>query len=321
MHSNQKIFIGPMSKQIVDCVLEFDSNIFAFIPSRRQVDYNSGYVNNWDSKSFANYVKSFNSNMLICRDHGGALQGSSPDDGFESFKSDSLYFDMIHIDPWKFTKNLDESIELTCNYIRFCNLINENLVFEISTEQSIFYFDSSQLRYFIDNVYKSLGNLFDKVSHIVIQSGTALKENNQIGNYSSDRLLDHISIVKKFDKLSKEHNGDYISSEIIKQKFDLGLDSINIAPEFGYIQTCAILENLQETQIDLFYKICLESGKWKNWVNSDFDPKKNKLDLIKICGHYVYSTKEFIDEIFDERYLPVVKNKINEKLRELNDIC
>jgi len=44
-----KFFIGPMSKNIVDCIIEYNrgnGNIFGLIPSRRQIDYNSGYVNN-----------------------------------------------------------------------------------------------------------------------------------------------------------------------------------------------------------------------------------------------------------------------------------
>ena len=49
-----KYFIGPMSKNVVDAVIEFDGN-FGFIPSRRQVDYNDGYVNNWTTEKFFKY--------------------------------------------------------------------------------------------------------------------------------------------------------------------------------------------------------------------------------------------------------------------------
>ena len=35
-----------MSKNVVDLVIEFNGD-FGFIPSRRQVDYQGGYVNNW----------------------------------------------------------------------------------------------------------------------------------------------------------------------------------------------------------------------------------------------------------------------------------
>lgn len=320
MNNNQKFFIGPMSSQIVDCILSQDPQKFGLIPSRRQIDYNFGYVNNWNSESFSQYVRKANPNFVICRDHGGASQGNSHDDGLESFAADCNFFDMIHIDPWNFTKNLDEAITLTCDYIRFCNSLNENTVFEIATEESIFYFDNEILKYFIDKVYNNLGNLFNKITHIVIQSGTKLKENNQIGKYSSERLIDQLSIVKKFDKLSKEHNGDYMSVDLIIEKFNLGLDSINIAPEFGYLQTCAILENLDEEKIELFYNLCYKFGKWQKWVDADFVPEKNKQDLIKISGHYVYSHPEYLLNIYDEKYLPCINEKINKKLGELNDI-
>lgn len=320
MNNNQKFFIGPMSSQIVDCILSQDPQKFGLIPSRRQIDYNFGYVNNWNSESFSQYVRKANPNFVICRDHGGASQGNSHDDGLESFAADCNFFDMIHIDPWNFTKNLDEAITLTCDYIRFCNSLNENTVFEIATEESIFYFDNEILKYFIDKVYNNLGNLFNKITHIVIQSGTKLKENNQIGKYSSERLIDQLSIVKKFDKLSKEHNGDYMSVDLIIEKFNLGLDSINIAPEFGYLQTCAILENLDEEKIELFYNLCYKFGKWQKWVDADFVPEKNKQDLIKISGHYVYSHPEYLLNIHDEKYLPCINEKINKKLGELNDI-
>ena len=321
MNNNQKFFIGPMSKQIVDCILDQDPQKFGLIPSRRQVDYNFGYVNNWNSNSFSQYVKRANSNFVICRDHGGASQGSIVDDGYDSFRDDCKHFDMIHVDPWKFTKNLDEAITLTCDYIRFCNSLNKNILFEIATEESIFYFDNEMLKYFVDNVYSNLGNLFNQVTHIIIQSGTRLRENNQIGKYSSERLVDQLSIVKKFDKLSKEHNGDYMNVRLIKEKFDLGLDSINIAPEFGFIQTCAILENLDEEKTELFYDLCYKSGKWKNWVNADFVPEQNKIDLIKISGHYVYSNPEYIKNIHDDGHLQNINSKINKKLGELSDIC
>jgi hypothetical protein len=89
-----------------------------------------------------------------------------------------------------------------------------------------------------------------------------------------------INVSKKYNLISKEHNGDYISPIVIKEKFDLGLDCINIAPEFGYIQTCAILENLYDEKKVLFFDICYKSDKWKNWVKSDYDPFSNKEDLL-----------------------------------------
>ena len=48
-----------MSKEIVDIAVEANNlgNYMAFIPSRRQIEYDGGYVNHWDTKSFVEYVK------------------------------------------------------------------------------------------------------------------------------------------------------------------------------------------------------------------------------------------------------------------------
>ena len=70
-----KFYIGPMSKNVVDSIIEFTEetgNEIGLIPSRRQVEYNGGYVNNWTTKEFSKYV---DGKVLIARDHGGPGQG------------------------------------------------------------------------------------------------------------------------------------------------------------------------------------------------------------------------------------------------------
>ena len=46
-----------MSKNIVDSVIEINSEKLGLLPTRRQIDYNGGYVNEWNTKSFTDYVK------------------------------------------------------------------------------------------------------------------------------------------------------------------------------------------------------------------------------------------------------------------------
>jgi hypothetical protein len=131
-----------------------------------------------------------------------------------------------------------------------------------------------------------------------------------------------VNLCKRENLLSKEHNGDYIDVKIIKEKFDLGLDSINIAPEFGVIETNTYLELIKDNQkmIDTFFQICYDSKKWIKWVDDKFNPFDNKLELIKICGHYVLSNDEFVKQIksnligVDE----AIKNNLKNKLFELH---
>lgn len=307
-----KIYVGPMSKNIVDAIKEFSNetgNKIGLIPSRRQVEYNGGYVNNWNTKDFSKHAK----NLFLKRDHAGPGQGYVDDDGFDSLKNDCKYFNMIHIDPWKKYSSFDKGLEWTVKMIKYCHSINPKLEYEVGTEESIKKFEVEELDIFLFELKKHLTTQqFNKIKYIVIQSGTSLKENTNTGKYDKNRLKSMIKIAEKYNLLSKEHNGDYIPVECIKSKFELGLDAINIAPEFGLIETLSYIE--EGIDINEFWKICYDSKRWIKWINKDFDPINQKLDLIKICGHYVFSTKEFkkIKPNIDQKIKLNIKNKLNE---------
>lgn len=318
-----KYFIGPMSKNVVDSILEFTQetgNKIAFIPSRRQIEYNGGYVNNWTTAEFKKYV----GESLIVRDHSGAEQGYTSDDGYDSLREDCKYFDVIHIDPWKKYQIFEDGLTETINMIKFCHDLNENIQFEVGTEQSIRYFSPEELYRFVSELKIRLSESeFNQIKYLVIQSGTALKGNVNTGSYDKERLLSMISVCKSFNLISKEHNGDYIPVSLIREKFDLGLDSINIAPEFGLIETNTYLDYFEKnTRLDLeevFFQICLDSGRWQKWVDKDFIPEENKRQLIRICGHYVLTTEEFMKKIKSQisDIDLTIKNKIKNKLFEL----
>ena len=55
-----KLFIGPMTKNVVDTIIKFcdvENQSIGLIPSRRQIEYDGGYVNNWATYQFTAYVK------------------------------------------------------------------------------------------------------------------------------------------------------------------------------------------------------------------------------------------------------------------------
>ena len=317
---NPKFFIGPMSKNIVDSVIDFcesTNNIIGFIPSRRQVEWDGGYVNNWTTEEFSKYVTT----LPLQRDHGGPGQGNNDDDGFESLAYDAKHLQLIHIDPWKKYPEYVDGLEQTIKMIKFAYSINPQLIFEIGTEEAIRPFEAKEL----DQLVLDLWNILPKkicnnIKYLVIQSGTSLKGTNQTGHYNSQRLLDMIAIAKKYNLLSKEHNGDYIPVSIIKEKFDLGLDSINIAPEFGLIETQTYINEIGKSDLfDRYWQICYDSKKWVKWVNSEFDPYINKKELIKICGHYVLSYPEFISDIKSQ--FPDIDKKIKlNVIKKLNEL-
>lgn len=320
-----KFFIGPMSKNIVDALLEFSNetgNSIALIPSRRQIEYNGGYVNNWTTKEFSEYVKSINKNTLIVRDHSGPSQGQTEDDGYKSLEEDCKYFDLIHIDPWKKYPDFIDGLSETIKMINFCHRINPNIQFEVGTEQSIRKFQVEELHNLVQELKNSLDEeVFTQIKYLVIQSGTSLRGTNQTGDYDKERLLEMVKLCRDENLISKEHNGDYIDVNIIKEKFNLGLDSINIAPEFGVIETNTYLQSIANDKdlIDKFFDICYQSKKWTKWVDESFNPHDNKIELIKICGHYVFSNDEFILEIKTklDGIDSIIKTNIKNKLYQL----
>lgn len=312
--NNIPFFIGPMSKNIVDAILEFSketNNQIGLIPSRRQVEFDGGYVNNWTTEKFSEYT---DTKLVLKRDHSGPGQGYVDDNGYRSLEEDCKYFNMIHIDPWKKYPKYADGLRWTVDMINFCYKLNSSIKYEVGTEQAIREFQPEELDLLLKDLKANLKpEVFSKIVYLVIQSGTSLKGNANTGQYSKERLSKMISVAKKWNLLSKEHNGDYIPASLIKEKMNLGLDSINIAPEFGLIETQAYLDN--GIDIEKFWNICYKSKRWEKWVDSSFDPFLEKLKLIKICGHYVLSSPEFIEIKPDID--SIIKSNIKNKLAEL----
>jgi len=314
--NNIKYFIGPMSLNITDAVIDF-GDVFGFIPSRRQVDYSGGYVNNWTTETFAKYV---NGRVTIERDHAGASQGYMDDDGYESLKADCENVEIIHIDPWVKYSGYHEGLRECISNIAFCYYTNRRIRFEVGTEEAIRKFSAASLSTFLSDLEsKLLPEMFDAIEYVTIQSGVGLNLGKRIntGAFNSNDLEQMIAVCKKFGKKSKEHNGDYLSNNEYKARFDLGLDAINIAPELGQLETLCYLDEMGD-DIEDFYQICYHSNRWRKWVDEDFVPEDNKKELIKVCGHYVLSDDEFllIKLDIDDKINGVIKNK----LRDLNEL-
>jgi len=318
-----KYYIGPMSKNVIDCVTEHGrKHSIGLIPSRRQVDYCGGYVNNWNTKQFSEYLNG--KKILLCRDHGGPKQGLESDDGLDSFSDDCLNLDLIHIDPFKDCSSIYEAAERTIFYLKFCFSKNSKLFYEVGTEEAIFKYEPDHLNWFLSLLRMSLTDEeFAQIKYAVVQSGTSLdlSTRTNTGNFNNNRLLNFIEVVKAFGLMSKEHNGDYlIDSFDVETRYASGLDAINIAPEFGQIESEFYLEQTKGSSLfDVLYEICYTSGKWKKWIPDV--SRVSKEQIIITCGHYILSETAFEKKI--KIHFPnadkMIQRRITSKLKLLNE--
>lgn len=300
--SKVKYFICPMSKNIVDAVLSLNDKRVGLLPSRRQVDYNGGYVG-WTTEDFCRYV---GSRVYIERDHAGAGQGDVLDDGKLSYSKDANHIPLIHVDPWKTVKTKEEGLQKTIEDIKFIHDLNANTKFEVGTEESIFPFSTDDLEWFVCNLETSLGaNLFDLIEFVVIQSGVNLDVVNEqnIGIFDAIKLKKEIEICSKFGKKTKEHNGDFLSSTQRRVRFETGLSAINIGPEISIFENKLYMDYLSPGEFQKLSAICYDNGAWKKWVGGkDIDMNT----VFRISAHYSYEKMQ----LPDVNAVESIKNKL-----------
>ena len=329
--------VGPMSKNCVIAASKV-SNKYSFpimlIASRRQIDseeLGGGYVNNWNTENYSNFVKSIDKKkqIILARDHGGPWQNNfeiekkynlrqAIESAKKSYEVDILNnFEIIHIDTSIGINNravsLKDSLERFYELFEYCNIFakenKKKIYFEIGTEeQSGTTNTPEQLSDTLQKIFSFCKKKrFEKPLFVVIQSGTKVAETRNIGSFESPLRIENelaveiqlpkmIEICKKNNFFMKEHNADYLTDHSLTLHPKLGIHAANIAPEFGVGETKALIKILEENnlkkEMDLFLEISFNSKKWKKWLI----PKSNVSDLEKsiISGHYIFSEDKFI---------------------------
>lgn len=319
------LFLGPVSKNLVDAAIKFVYDFNTFIPlisSRRQIEckeLGGGYVNNWTTESYVDYIKEKDKDnrIILCRDHGGPFQ-ISLDENYDKAMENSKYsfkvdiesgFKILHIDTSgvRYAHKNDDNLILESLFelYDYCHLLAPNIDFEIGEESH----DGSIIN--LNNYNEFLRNVFnfckDKKLPLfsVGQLGNYVKE---IRNYG-DIVLDLTRLIYQLNDTYgfyvKEHNVDYLQKESLRIRKTLGIYALNIAPEFGYAETMFLIKKLIESGEQNLYRkfleISYESKKWQRWlVNQDLPMASKAL----ISGHYVFSNPEVIE----------IKQKLNKVL-------
>jgi tagatose-1,6-bisphosphate aldolase non-catalytic subunit AgaZ/GatZ len=313
--------IGPMSKNTVDAILDAVNVLkvpIQIIASRRQIDceeLGGGYVNNWTTETFAKYVRAHDTagTIMLCRDHGGPWQGAgedklSPNKAFEkaciSYEADiRAGFDVIHLDPSLHNRPLATIKHDVERLLTFCEGVSgsSNVTYECGTEETNGQITDSDA---FEDFVRFCAKLSPKIKFCVGQTGTLVKETRNVGIYDNTKARELVNICNTYGMLLKEHNLDYAHDEVLKDHHHAGIHSVNIAPEFGVLETIKLLELLDTHKLKKerkrFIQIAHNSKKWVKWLISEHTDEYKAI----ICGHYVFTDPEVMD----------IKNLLSEKM-------
>ena len=301
-----KLGLGPMSKEIIDIVSDFaklyKKNIM-FIATRNQIDkkeFGGGYVNNFSTEEYSKYIKNKKNKYIhLCRDHSGPfLKDKEKNIKFEdslektkeSLESDIINdFKLIHID----TSMCKNKYRIADELISFCNSVasrnKKRIFFEFGTEEH-------GIKVAV-NKFENDAAYFSQIENkmfLVGQTGSLIKEIYQVGEFENEIAKELIKLSKKYNVYLKEHNCDYLNEDQIKERKQIGINAINVAPELGYIQTWTTLFlankfGIKKT-LNNYKKLVLNQKKWKKWVYSKNINTSNK---ILCAGHYHFSSNEY----------------------------
>jgi tagatose-1,6-bisphosphate aldolase non-catalytic subunit AgaZ/GatZ len=323
--------VGPMSVNCVDGAIELANNFevpIMLIASRRQIDsedFGGGYVNNWSTDRFAEYVfeRDKKGKILLARDHGGPWQNDiEKKNNFglrkamasakTSYQADiDAGFQILHIDPSvdiHGRASIDQVLSRIFELYEFCwnhaQRYGKEIIFEIGTEeQSGSTNTQEELDYTLEQMKNfCVSNNLPRPSFVVIQTGTRVMEMRNVGSFDTPlrvarelpaeiQVPKMIQICNEHGILMKEHNTDYLSDEALQWHPRLGIHAANVAPEFGVAETKELVSRLESGGLqklaDEFLELSFASRKWEKWMVEG--SKATDRDRAIIAGHYNFS--------------------------------
>ncbi|XKK38714.1 hypothetical protein HFP72_30320 [Nocardiopsis sp. ARC36] len=320
--------VGPMSVNCVDAVIEVAARTrqrLMLIPSRRQVESGAlggGYVEGWTAADLVNHVRARDRDrlVLICRDHGGPWQHPQEQEMDEeeamrscllSFKEDlTAGFDLLHIDTCREGDGvaspadaIERLVRLYAEVYAHASALDRQVMFEIGFEdQSTDTNDPREFHTQISEVSRRLHAAgLPRPTFVVAQTATKVKETENCGALTlapsavGHTIRELAETCHATGSALKSHNADYLPAAALRDLAANGVSALNVAPEFGVVETRALLALMDETglakQRDDFLALAHGSGRWRKWMKPHTAASDE--DRAVIAGHYVYGSEEF----------------------------
>lgn len=290
-----------MSKEIIDILAKHTKDNYyplMIIASRNQVDYATGYA--CTTAELAEQVRQYkNPNLLLCRDHCGPYfsdldRGLSVEDAIErcmkTISADiAAGFDLIHIDV---SRIKDNQLYYAKQLIEYALSLNPAIKIEFGSEDNTGIDINSSLAR-IDLQLGFLNPYKNNVVFFVTQTGSLTKD-GQAGNFDVERNKEIGDQIRAAGFMFKEHNADYFTEEDIQQRIDAKIDSLNIAPQLGVLQTTLLKEYAPADLWNVFADLVYNQNYWQRWVT----PGQTDKDIaVNVSGHYLFDSQTYKDII------------------------
>lgn len=292
-----KLGFGPMSKEIIAILAAHtkESNYpLMIIASRNQVDFDTGYV--CTTLELAAQVAEFrNTNLLVCRDHCGPYfsdldKGIGLEMAMERCKNTiqadiAAGFDLLHIDVSRVT---DAPLVAARELIEFALNLKPSIMIEFGSEDNTgIDVDSSIGR--IEGQLEFLRTYKNNVKFFVSQTGSLTKD-SQAGSFDIERNRAAGEQIRAEGYLFKEHNADYFTAADIELRQQAGIDSLNIAPQLGKIQTDLLKEVAPADVWSKFSDYVYSKNYWQRWVAPGVTDQEI---ATSVSGHYCFGSDEY----------------------------
>lgn len=325
---NSNLGLGPMSFEVIEAIFRnshYKRRPLMIVVSKNQIDHSRGYINNWTTEEFMGFVNKMrekypNSSVKICRDHCGPGFNGIYDleDTYKTIESDiENDFDLIHIDFCHFRGEREEALEEAKKAIQYCLRLKPNILLEIGTDENVgIKFNLMNL----EEIEKEIAFFteFCKPEFYVVQTGSLVKEINQVGNFNKQFIEKVSEILKTKGIKLKEHNADYFSKEDIQARKFI-VDALNVAPQLGVIQTMYVLKKCLIYGIDFkkFIEKVYHGERWRKWMWDN--DEKNKFLCSIIAGHYHFADEEYKEIVRELEKREDIHENIIEKIMEVID--
>lgn len=310
-----------MSVDIVDIIGRYtrdNSYPLMLIASRNQVDADTGYV--CTTAKLGELVKPFQgANLLLCRDHCGP-GFSDLDQGLSLARQiarckNTIYaditagFDLIHIDV---SRVPGDALAVATELIDFALSIKPDIMLEFGSEDNT----GVDVQGSVARVAPQLEFLQrykDNVKFFVSQTGS-LTLDGQAGSFDVEQNRQLAEQIHSAGLLFKEHNADYFTAADIDLRIAAGVDSLNIAPQLGKMQTDLLKTFAPADLWQQFSDAVYAANRWQRWTNGSTDQEL----ATSVSGHYCFNTPEYqaiIAAIDSAEFLRQLEQRITELLK------